>query len=107
MRHLLASAILFLLAACSAEEVAKVQGGQAAVQAAISGACADVNAANALAAPFSIIPQVGAIMDYGTAACGGATAVAALVTKAVNDPTTVAWTQNLAAQIKAAIPAKS
>lgn len=96
-----------VLSACSAPQVAQVQNGQATVAAAIQTACGDVNAAAALAAPFSAIPQVGAILDYATASCVGANAVAALVTKAINDPTTIAWTENLATQIKAIIPAKS
>jgi hypothetical protein len=58
-----------------------------------------------LAAPFSTIPQVGAVMDYGAAACVGSEAIAALVTKAVNDPNTVAWTQGLAKTIAGAAKA--
>jgi hypothetical protein len=97
-------AALCLLTGCTADQVASVQANQAKVQAAIQSACADVNSAAALAAPFSAIPQIGAILDYATASCATANAMAALTSKAVNDPATVAWAQNLAAQIRAIVP---
>ena len=57
-----------------------------------------------LAAPFAAVPQVGAVMLYGAAACGSAEAIAGLTTKAVSDPNTVVWTQNLAKTISGAVP---
>lgn len=106
MRVLLIPIACVALTACSAQQVASVQSTQTKVASAISTACGDVNSAAALAAPFSAIPQVGAVLDYATASCATADAVSALVTKAINDPNTIAWTENLATTIKAAIPAK-
>lgn len=76
---------------------------QQQVQQGIASACGDVNAAMSLAAPFAAVPQVGAVMLYGAAACGTAQAVSALTTKAMSDPATQAWTQGLAQQIKASV----
>jgi hypothetical protein len=92
---------------CSQQQVAQVQTTQTDVQAAVQTACTDVNAAAALAAPFSAIPEVGGALVYATASCATADAVAAMATKAVDDPTTIAWLDNLASEIKAAVPASS
>ncbi len=103
MRKLiLAAALLTSLGACTAAQVKQAQLDQATAQAKITAVCADVTGAATLAAPFSAIPQVAALLTYANASCGTATAVSALVTKAMNDPTTVAWAEALAAQIKAA-----
>lgn len=93
--------------AAPAQVVTDVQADQSKIQTAIDAACVDVNSAMALAAPFDAVPQVAAITTYGAASCGTATAISALVTKAVNDPTTIQWAENLATQIKSALPAKS
>ena len=86
------------LVACN-EPAAVIQANQAQIQSDIVSACSVVNNAMTLAAPFAAIPQVGALLLYGKAACFGTEAVAALVTKALADPNTVAWTQNLAKTI--------
>ena len=92
------------LGACNANQLATAESDIAKVSAAVSTACADVNAAAALAAPFGAIPQVGAILTFATASCVGANAVSGMVAKAAADPATVAWLQNLAAQIRALTP---
>lgn len=93
---------LFLLASCSAVDVANTTN---TIQTAITTACNDVNAAVTLAAPFSGVPQVGAVLDYAIASCGTAEAIDGLVTKALTDPTTVAWAENLAVDLKTAVAA--
>lgn len=92
----------FLVLGCNNQQMATVQVDQAKIQSGIVAACGDVQAAMAIAAPFAAIPQVGAVMDYGQASCVGAQAIAALTTKALNDPVTVAWTQQLANKIRSA-----
>jgi hypothetical protein len=96
MRHLAAVLTLVALSACT---MAEVQTNQARIEAAIVEGCGAVNAAAAIAAPFAAIPQVGAILGFAQAGCGTAGAVSALVTKALDDPRTILWTQRLAGQI--------
>lgn len=85
-----------------------VSADQAKISTAIETACTDVTSAAALAAPFAAgSPSLASVLTFATASCGSADAVAALATKAVNDPTTVAWAENLAAELKAALPAKA
>lgn len=103
-KRLLASAALAgFLMSCTAAQVATATLDLATAQTAVASVCKDVLAANAMAAPLAAVPQVGAIMDYGTAACGTETAVAALVAKAMADPSTITWAETLATQIKAAV----
>lgn len=83
-----------LLTACS-EPAAVIQTRQARIQADINVACGVVNNAMILAAPFAVVPQVGAVMLYGEASCGTTEAIAALTTKALSDPNTIVWVQNL------------
>jgi hypothetical protein len=94
------------LNACTPQQVAtgfdKAQDVQAKIEAAIVEGCGAVNAAAAIAAPFAAVPQVGAILSFAEAGCGTAGAVSALVTKAVNDPSTILWTQRLAGQLHGA-----
>lgn len=110
---LVALGLAGMLTACSTgagtpqTTVAGVQNTQQAIQTAIGTACQDVNAASALAAPFAGVPQVAGVLTFATASCGTADAIAALVTKAVTDPTTIAWAENLASQLKAAVAAIS
>lgn len=120
MRNLfLTTAIVLALAGCSATTsvtpttvsagvsagVATVQVDQAKIASAVTGACGDATAAASLAAPFSAIPQVAGVLTFITAGCGTADAVAALTTKAVNDPSTIAWAEGLAAQVQSAVTA--
>jgi hypothetical protein len=91
--------ILLLCGCASPPPPTQIQADQAQIQAAIVGACNKVQIAMTLAAPFAAIPQVGAVMDYGKAACFGGEAIAALTTKAVNDPRTIAWVEDLAQKI--------
>lgn len=106
MKKIFAGAALLTLAACTSADLAKVQDIQAQVSGTVQRVCMDVNAAASLAAPFSIVPQVGAILDYATASCATANAVSGMVTKALADPNTVGWLQKLAADIRAVIPRK-
>jgi hypothetical protein len=96
--------LCLLLVGCNQTPL-QVQTNQAQIQADIVSACGQVQSAMSLAAPLSAIPQVGAVMDYGAASCIGSEAIAALVTKAVNDPNTIVWTQNLAKTISGAAKA--
>ncbi len=113
MRNLfLTTALIAVLAACSttpitsaivAAGVTTVQVDQAKIQAAVVGACGDATTAAAVASPFAFVPQVAGVITFINGGCGTADAVAALVTKAVNDPATIAWAEGLAAQVKAAV----
>lgn len=98
-------AIPLVLAACTPQQVATVQTDQAKIEAAIVEGCGVVNAAAAAAAPFAAVPQVGAILTFATASCATGSAVAGMVTKAVNDPSTVAWVQRLGDQLREAVAA--
>lgn len=101
------------LTACGqtpAQIVATVQRDQASVQADLDKACADVAAAETLAnlvPPVAALPQAQTIEGFIAGSCIAGQATAALVTKAVTDPTTVAWTENLATELTALMPAKS
>ena len=94
-----------LLAGCTAatiaRDTAKAEAVVGSVAANIQIACGAVNAAAAMAVPFSAMPVVGSLLSYATASCGSADAVAALTVKAVNDPSTVGWAQGLAGTISA------
>jgi len=102
-RLLITVSATVLLASCSATQLATVQNDSTVISSAISAACTDVTAASNLAAPFVAVPAIAVVLSYATASCSGATAIAALVTKAVNDPTTVAWAENLAVELKALV----
>ena len=82
---------------------ATVQTDVSSVATMVESACKDVNVAASLAAPFSIVPQIGAVLTFANASCGGADAIAALTVKAVNDPSTVAWAEGLATTINTAV----
>lgn len=100
-----AAASLFALAGCSITpaDVTTAQATQAKIASAVTGACADANAAAALAAPFAAVPQVAGVLTFIEAGCATADAVAALTTKAVNDPSTIAWAEGLAGQVNGAV----
>ena len=104
MKRLLIPAVLLALAACDPAQLATVQTDTTQVATAVSQACGAVNAAAALAAPFSVVPQVGAILMFANASCSGATAVSGMVAKAAADPSTIAWLNKLAGDIKAVVP---
>lgn len=105
MRKLMLAAPIACLSllACTPQDAANVQALQTKIQNAINMACADATTAAGFAAPFASDPTVTSILGYVEAGCGTATAVAALVTKAVNDPGTIAWTENLAGQLQTAV----
>lgn len=96
-------ALPLVIGACTPQQLATVQTDQAKIEAAIVEGCQAVNAAATVAAPFSAVPQVGAILAFAQAGCGTAGAVAGLITKAVNDPSTIAWVQRLAEQLREAV----
>ena len=104
---LAAAALAAILSACSAPQVAQVQTDVAKVTTALNTACADVQAAEGVVGIAGALPAINNLEAYANSACTVAGATSEIVTKAVNDPTTIAWVQNLATQIKAAIPAKS
>ncbi len=93
-----------MLAACTPDQITGAQDTQAKIANAIGVGCAAVNNAATLAAPFSAVPQVGAILLYANASCADAGAVSALVSKAIADPTTIAWVEKLKTDIKAVTP---
>jgi hypothetical protein len=111
-----AVALMFAMSACapagapapqviSPVAVQKTQGEVASVVDAVDRVCGEVNMVSAFAAPFSIVPEVSALVAFGAASCGSAQAVTALAQKAVNDPETIAWAQDLAAKLQAAAAA--
>jgi hypothetical protein len=75
------------LCACSAAQVSTAQTDVASVTAALNSACADVTS----------VPVLASVQVYVTAACVGGEATAAIVSKALSDPTTVAWVESLKA----------
>lgn len=110
VRNVLAiSAFLAFLTACSSAQVAsgvtKAQATQAQVQVALNGACAQVQAAEAIVGIAGMVPTVNNIEAYANSACIGAVATSAIVTAALNDPTTISWVENLATQLQAAVAA--
>lgn len=101
------TAATLFLGACSGFNLAsftnKVQVDQTKIEAAIDASCTAANAAAAIAAPFASVPQVAGVLTFVSAGCGTSEAVAALVTKAVNDPGTIAWTQKLVSDVQTAV----
>ena len=96
-RPLLALALAATLGACTAAQLATFQTDEAKVAAAIQTGCSAANAAAAVAAPFAVVPQVAGVLTFISAGCGTAEAVAALTSKALADPTTIAWLEKLRA----------
>ena len=88
---------------CTPAQFTRAQALQAKIEAATVEACGVANQVAAIAAPFSGVPQVAGMLSFVSAGCGTSEAVAALVTKALNDPSTIAWTQHLADQLREAI----
>jgi len=91
--------------ALTPELVGRVQVEQAKIEAAIREGCAVANMAAAVAAPFAAAPMVAGVLVYVHAGCGTAEAVAALTTKAVHDPGTIAWVTQLAETLNNAVRA--
>lgn len=93
MFHKLAifGASALVLAACT---TAQLTNGQSDISTGIQAACADVNAVASLvpASPYA---------TYAVAACGTATAIAALV----QNSGTIQWLGSLQAQLKSSAPA--
>jgi len=106
---LYAFALLLPLCACSASQVERAQVDAAKVASGIQTGCADALAVEQQANAFgaSLVPQASAIEVYINASCVGGAAVAALTQKALNDPNTVTWLENLSTQLKAVSPKKS
>ena len=102
-----AALAMFGLAACSSTQtstdVAKVQGAVTTVASQVESACGVAAAAASVAQPFAAVPAVGDILSFEAAACGTAPVVAGMVAKAVVDPTTVAWIENLATELNTAM----
>lgn len=98
-----------LLGACAgiipAGVVTTVQADQAAIQAKIVEGCGIANtaAAGVSMTPLAAIPQVAGVLTFITGSCVGAQAIAALTTKAVNDPSTIAWLTGLPVTLRAAV----
>lgn len=91
------------LGACSNAQISAVETGVTNVQTALNSACADVASAEAVvnATPLGAMPQAQVIEGYASGACVAGVATADIVAKEVSDPTTLAWIENLAAQLKA------
>ena len=96
-------ALPLALAACTPQDWLRVQDTQAQIATAVHEACGVVNVVAAVAAPYARYPQVADILVYVPDTCGKAEAVNAMVGKALNDPSTIAWVQRLADQIKEAV----
>lgn len=103
-RLLVSIAIGTLLVSCTPMQISTAQQDQAKVQASLNSACADVAAAEALVGVAGALPAVNNIEAYANSACTGAIATSTIVSIALNDPTTVGWVENLAAQLKALAP---
>src|ERR1700722_12145337 len=89
-RAALFAMVLFALVACTSTQIGDVATG-------VQTACGMINDALALA-------PVNPITPYAVASCVGADAVSAITQKALADPTTVTWLNNIAADLKAYIP---
>jgi hypothetical protein len=113
-RIALIAALFGALVACSATSTTQtnmdasaktVQVDQSKIAAAVTTACSDATTAAGFAAPFSAVPEVAGVVTFVNAGCGTADAVSALVSKAVNDPSTIAWAEKLAGQVNTAVSA--
>jgi hypothetical protein len=80
-----------------------VQGAVSSMASKVEAACVDANTAATDAKPFAAVPAVSDIISFVTAGCSTADAIAALTVKAVDDPTTVAWAESLATDLKNAV----
>lgn len=110
MRKLLAFvavAVALLATACSPTQVSTATTDIGAVATAVQSACTTVNSTAAMiqASPLALIPQVAGVVPYVTAACGTGAAVAAMVSKAAADPTTVSWIEALNTQLQSVVSA--
>lgn len=87
---------------CTQQQVAIATKDVATVQAELNKGCAvyasTVATVNALG--VGLVPQAQVIEGFGSGACLGATATADLVSKALSDPNTVAWLNNLSVMLK-------
>jgi len=103
LRMTLAAFFLAMLTACSTAQVQTGTTDVATVASDVQTACTAVNATAAAvqASPLAMVPQVASVLPYVTGSCGTAAAVAAMVSKAVTDPTTVAWINGLNADLVA------
>ncbi len=101
--------LALLACACTPAQIQTAQTDVTAVQAGLAGACADVAQAEAMANTFGValVPQAATIEGFIGGSCVAGQATAALVSKAVNDPSTVAWTENLATQLKGTLKSAS
>lgn len=107
LKFVFAAAFVVALTACSSAQVAsgvsKAQTDTASLQTSLNAACATIAAVEGTANAFgaSVIPQATVIEGYAAGACLAGQATAAIVSAAVNDPTTVAWVENLATELAA------
>lgn len=96
-----------LLTACSAQQIQTAATDISTIATSVQTACTAVNttASGIQASPLALIPEVSGVIPYVTAACGTADAVASMVQKAVDDPNTIAWIENLNADLIADVNA--
>lgn len=88
--------------------VGTVQADVAKAASNVNQVCGVVNTAAGVASVFSAYPPVAALEAFAAGSCGSAEAVTALVQKAVNDPATIAWAQDLATKLQTgAVEAKA
>lgn len=101
MRYL--ALVAGLLTACSASQLQTATQDTAKVQAALNQGCAVYaqTAAIVNATPAGLTPQAQTIEAFGSGACVGGIATTALLDKALTDPATQAWLENLSVQLKA------
>ena len=89
----------FCLAACSAQTAVQ---DQAKIQDALNTGCQAVAAAQALLTPVTAaLPQAQVLSGFAGGSCVAGQATAALITKALSDPSTQVWLNDLASQISA------
>jgi len=90
-----------ILCSCTPAQIQTAIADQAKIQADLNAGCADYQATVGTLAPLvAVSPQAQVIMGFGSGACVGTTATAALVTRALNDPGTQAWLIGLSTDLK-------
>lgn len=105
MRKLfLVAALAVGLAACSSAQVQTAQNDVTTVTAALNTACVAVQAAESAVGVVGALPAVNNIEAYANSACSVGQATSVIIGKAINDPSTVAWVENLANELQAFAP---
>lgn len=95
--------LIMIGSGCTQPQIQQASQDAATVQAALNQGCAAYAAVVTDVNAFGVgaTPQGSVIEGFGAGACIGGQATAALVQKALSDPTTQTWLANLASQLKA------